>query len=149
MQESFLNHTIFTDQPEWGRTPCTLYPSHLRQCSYSSQSHFQTLGLSGGGKKNSKYMKGTVPKQMNKCVCQTLWRWPFCLSIRVAYFYLLLWAFLLLNYSSVFFSHNGTERKPFISSLYSWNLDDTECVPVCTSGNLCVYTVVFLHYFGV
>lgn len=34
------------------------------------------------GGNEGKYVKGSVPKQM----CQTPWRWPFCLSIRVAYF---------------------------------------------------------------
>lgn len=60
--------------------------------------------------KNSKYMKGTVPKQTDKCVCQTLRRWPLCLSIRVAYFYLLLWASLLLNYSLGFFPQWGLKK---------------------------------------
>lgn len=106
------NHRITTDRPEWGGTPSTLYPSHLKQCSYSSQSHFHTRGLSGGEKKGGKYMKGSVPKQMNKLVCQTLWRWPFCLSIRVAYFYLLLWTFLPLNYSSDFFSTIELKENP-------------------------------------
>lgn len=148
-QHSTVNHGIMTDRPEWGGTPWTLCPSHLKQCSYSSQSHFQTQGLSRGEKnknknKAAKYMRGSVPKQMNKRVCQTLWRWPFCLSIRVAYFYLLLWAFLLLNYSSDFFSTMELKENPSLQ-VYAHEILMTKgvCMSVCVHvKELYMYTFI-------
>lgn len=98
--------------------------------------------LEGGGNKAVNIRRAVYQNRWTN-LCVKHWRWPFCLSIRVAYFYLLLWALLLLNYSwDFFFPNNEAERKPYTSSLCSWNLDDTwgsECVFVHT---VCICTFI-------
>lgn len=61
-------HRIQTDRPGWGGTPWTLYPSHLKQCSCSFQSHFRTQGLSGGGEKENIWRAVYQNKWINLCV---------------------------------------------------------------------------------
>lgn len=75
-------------------------------------------------------------------LCVKHWRWPFCLSIRVAYFYLLLWALLLLNYSWDFFFQQWSWKKTlhFKSVLMKswWHMGFRVCV--CAR---CVY--MYIH----
>lgn len=59
--------------------------------------------LEGGGGNKAVNIRRAVYQNRWTNLCVKHWRWPFCLSIRVAYFYLLLWALLLLNYSWDFF----------------------------------------------
>lgn len=58
---------ITTDRPGWGGIPWTPCPSHLKQCSCSSQSHFQTRGLSGGREEVEKKEANTrAPERTRK-----------------------------------------------------------------------------------